>query len=192
MVIDENIVEWAAQQTESLIASLGNRWLHIQGVVRQARHISKIFNKEDRLYLISAAYLHDIGYAPALHKTGFHPIDGAYYLRVYGQERLASLVAYHSEAQFEAHLRNLASELSEFPREHSPVADALTYCDMTTNPIGEEISFEERIADILQRYDEKHIVHQAIREAEPALALAVEHTQLRLRAWQSGMLWEQK
>ena len=31
--------------------------------------------------LVAAAWLHDIGYAPELVETGFHPLDGARYLR---------------------------------------------------------------------------------------------------------------
>jgi hypothetical protein len=30
----------------------------------------------DRPVLIAAAWLHDIGYAPGLPETGFHPLDG--------------------------------------------------------------------------------------------------------------------
>lgn len=48
---------------------------------------------------------------------------------------------------------------------------------MTTGPTGREITFEERIDDILSRYDEADIVAKAIQEAVPSLALAVEQTQ---------------
>ena len=101
---------------------------------------------------MAAAYLHDIGYAPSLKKTRFHPLDDANdVLQAFGNKRLASLVAYHSEAQFEAELRGYSQALHEFRHQHSAVADALTYCDMTTSPTGFNISFEERIADILYR-----------------------------------------
>lgn len=127
--------------------------------------------------------MHDIGSAPELRKTGFHPLDGAYDLLSHNQERLASLVAYHSEAQCEANLRGLAKELEKISREYSVLADALIYCDMTTSPTGREITFEERIDDILSRYDETHIVAKAIREAVPSLALAVERTQKILNCY---------
>ncbi|GHO72608.1 hypothetical protein KSD_03790 [Ktedonobacter sp. SOSP1-85] len=107
---------------------------------------------------MAAAYLHDIGYAPELKRAGFHLIDGAIYLRAQGYERLAYLVAHHSESQFEARFRGLESELAQFLREHSPLAEALNYCDMTTGPQGQRVSFEERIADILSRYGETDIV----------------------------------
>jgi HD superfamily phosphodiesterase len=61
--------------------------------------------------LIAAAYLHDIGYAPTLARTGFHPLDGAVHLRELGEERLAGLVAHHSGAETEARLRGLAGQL---------------------------------------------------------------------------------
>src|SRR5712691_9011332 len=152
MTTTKSRIEWAKDQAASLISALGNRWLHTKGVVERARHVGKAFNEADRSLLIEAAYLHDIGYAPSLNKTNFHPLDGATYLRSQGQTRLASLVAYHSAAQFEARLRGLASELSKFQPEHSAIADALTYCDMITGPTGLEVPFEERIAAIFQRY----------------------------------------
>jgi HD superfamily phosphodiesterase len=42
--------------------------------------------------LVAACYLHDIGYALALARGGFHPLDGARFLRALGRERLACLV----------------------------------------------------------------------------------------------------
>ncbi|HLI08578.1 MAG TPA: HD domain-containing protein [Ktedonobacteraceae bacterium] len=182
MNIDERLVKQAEQKASLLLEPLGDRWLHTLGVVRQACVVGQAFEEEDRLYLIAAAYLHDIGYAPSLQKTGFHPIDGAAYVReTFGDERLASLIAYHSEAQVEARLRGYASALDQFPREHSAVADALTYCDMTTSPTGKSITFEERINDILSRYDETSIVNQSIRQARPSLLADVEHTQQKLQ-----------
>jgi hypothetical protein len=50
---------------------------------------------DDREILVAAAWLHDIGYAPGLAETGFHPLDGARWLRTAGfGDRLAGLVAY--------------------------------------------------------------------------------------------------
>src|SRR5437667_7781956 len=102
------LIEWSTQQAISLLPPLGNRWLHIQGVVRRAQRVGKLFKEEDRAYLIASAYLHDIGYAPSLQQTGFHPIDGAWYLQSHYQDHLASLTAYHSGSQFEAYLRGLS------------------------------------------------------------------------------------
>ncbi len=74
---DPRLIQWAAECAAFLLSPLGNRWLHVQGVVERARQVGEAFNEDDRCCLIAAAYLHDIGYAPALKQTGFHPIDGA-------------------------------------------------------------------------------------------------------------------
>ncbi|MFL5587236.1 MAG: HD domain-containing protein [Ktedonobacteraceae bacterium] len=161
---------------------MDDRWRHVQSVVEKACSVSRILEEKDQPYLLTAAYLHDIGYAPSLKKTGFHPLDGANdVLQAFGNKRLASLVAYHSEAQFEAELWGYGQALHAFCRQRSAVADALTYCDMTTSPTGFNISFEERIADILHRYGNEDIVSQALCQATPSLALDVERTQRMLR-----------
>lgn len=82
--------------------------------------------------LLAAAYLHDVGYAPELMRAGFHPLDGARFVREAGHERLAGLVAHHSASDAQAEERGLAEQLAQFPAEHSLVARALTYCDLTT------------------------------------------------------------
>jgi len=185
---DIHLVDWATEYAASLLSPLGDRWLHVQGVAQRARWVAQIFDDENRFCLIAAAYLHDIGCAPSLKKTGFHPLDGAYYLRSLGYERLACLVTHHSEADVEACLRGYGSALAEFPRERSAVADALTYCDMTTGPTGEHISFKERTAEIFQRYGERDIVSEALRQSSPSLSLAIARTTRRLR--RCGLLEE--
>jgi hypothetical protein len=179
--IEVSLVSRAAEQATALLAPLGDRWLHVQGVVKTARWVGEVLNEEDRSYLIAAAYLHDIGYAPSLVHTGFHPLDGARYIRSFGYERLACLVAHHSEARFEAKLRGLALELNDFPRERSATADTLTYCDLTVDSVGKPVSLQERAHDIYSRYGETDIVSQAFREAMPYFSLAIARTRLRLR-----------
>jgi len=111
-----------------------------------------------------------------LSRTDFHPLDGGNYLLSHNQHRLASLVAYHSEAQ----LRGLTAELDQIPHEYSAIADSLTYCDMTTGPTGVHITFEERLTDIFQRSDETYIVNHALRQAIPTLSRAIRYTQKKL------------
>ncbi|HJT56003.1 MAG TPA: HD domain-containing protein [Ktedonobacteraceae bacterium] len=187
MTIDNDLIQWAAQHATSLLSPLGSRWLHVQGVVERAKEIGEILNQQDQASLIAAAYLHDIGYAPELQKTGFHPLDGALYLRSLGKERLASLVAHHSEARFEARLRGCEAALEAFPREHSAVADALTYCDLTTDPMGQSISLKERAKDIYTRYGELDVVTQAMRQSMPYVSLAIARTKRRLRKHEKSM-----
>src|SRR2546425_8367164 len=183
MNVDVHLVDWAAEQAAFFLSPLTDRWSHVQGVVKKACWVGHAFDEENRSCLIAVAYLHDIGYAPSLKKTGFHPLDGARYLRSCGYERLASLVAYHSEARVEAQLRGCESALHEFPRERSAVADALTYCDITTGPTGEHVSLRERTMDIFRRYGETDIVAQALYQSLPYISLAVARTTRRLRKY---------
>jgi hypothetical protein len=172
---------WAEQQAAALLTGLGDRWSHVQAVAAQARQVSAALAPEDRPYLIAAAWLHDIGYAPSLNRLGFHPVDGARYLRQQGQERLASLVAYHSGAQFEAEERGLVDALAEFEPEDGPILDALIYADMTTGPAGERMPFEERIAEILDRYPSDDPVNRAVIRSRPVLHEAIARTIRRLK-----------
>jgi hypothetical protein len=171
---------WAKAQAERLMAPLGDRWLHVQAVARQAGRVAAVLPPHEGEMLVAAAFLHDVGYAPALNRLGFHPVDGAQFLRAHGQERLASLVAHHSGARFEAEERGLVDELAAFPVEDGPVMDALTYADMTTGPAGQLMTLEERIGEIQRRYPPDDPVHRAIVRARPLLQAAVERTRRRL------------
>jgi putative nucleotidyltransferase with HDIG domain len=171
---------WAKAQVERLIAPLGNRWAHVQAVARQAGRMAAVLSREDRDVLVAAAYLHDIGYAPSLNRLGFHPVDGAWFLRTHGQERLARLVAHHSGARFEAEERDLVDELTAFPVEDGPVMDALIYADMTTGPAGQPVTLDQRVDEIRRRYPPDDPVHRAIVRARPLLQAAVERTRRRL------------
>ncbi|WP_394430447.1 HDIG domain-containing metalloprotein [Streptomyces sp. SGAir0957] len=171
----------AAELAESLLPPLGNRWLHTQAVAARAREASAAVPEADRDLLIAAAWLHDIGYAPELRDTGFHPLDGARHLTSLGApRRLVRLVAHHSGAVYEAEQRGLSAELAVYEREDSPLLDALIYADMTTGPAGQSFDFDRRIDEILVRYEVGSEVHTAISKARPYLAAAVERTSVRL------------
>lgn len=161
----------ARREALRLLAGVGTRSVHVVGVAAAAELVSATVPAEDVELLVAAAWLHDIGYAPALVATGFHPLDGARYLRSIGAcERLCRLVANHTHAWVEAEARGLAEVLGEeFPREWSSTADALTYADLTTGPGGARVSVEERLVDIYRRYEPGHVVHESIRRAQPEL-----------------------
>ncbi|MGH9063434.1 MAG: HD domain-containing protein [Acidimicrobiales bacterium] len=146
-----------ADEAKRYLVPLGRRWWHTVEVARTARQIAPMVvgDEEDADVLVAAAFLHDVAYAPGLVVTGFHPIDGARYLRQQGQERLANLVAYHTGARYEAARRGLVNELAEFEEEVSLVADALTYCDLTTGPDGEELTPAARVEEILGKRRDK-------------------------------------
>lgn len=173
---------WAAANAERLLSPLGNRWQHVRQVARQARAIGKAVPPADRDVLVAAAFLHDIGYAPSLAQTGFHPLDGARWIRDYGPcERLACLVAHHSCAIYEARVRGLDDVLlAEFVPEESATYDALVFCDLTTSPTGEAVTFKERVDEIFERYGPDHQVSHALRLSHSCLAAYVNRTLSRI------------
>ncbi|GAB2328486.1 HD domain-containing protein [Streptomyces griseoincarnatus] len=180
------IEEWATQVAEAELSSaLPRRWAHTQGVAQRAVEVGQVIGQDAGL-LIAAATLHDVGYAPRLAVTGFHPLDGARFLRDKhrADERLARLVANHSFALLEAEERGLREELaSEFPLLEEPLlVDALVYCDMTTTPDGGRTTAEERVAEILGRYGDDSVVGRFIRRAAPEIFGAVGRVEAALAA----------
>ncbi|MEU8436070.1 HD domain-containing protein [Streptomyces sp. NPDC029216] len=171
----------AARLAESLLSPLGNRWLHTQAVAERARELAPTVPPAERELLVAAAWLHDIGYAPALRDTGFHPLDGARYLVTLGAPaQLVNLVAHHSGAVYEAEQRGLTAELAVYDRGDALLLDALTCADMTTGPAGQRLAFTDRIDEILMRYAPGSEVHAAISAATPTLAAAVARAHARL------------
>jgi HD superfamily phosphodiesterase len=175
-----DIATWAGGEAQRLLRRSGPRWAHIQAVARRASEIGGIVAIDDGATLVAAAYLHDIGYATEMAVTGFHPLDGAMWLRAQGHERLARLVAHHSGARFEAAVRGYKKRLAAFSEEQSAVADALTYCDLTTGPNGERVSVAIRLNEIKARYGPTSAVTRAIDAATETLEAAVARTQARM------------
>jgi hypothetical protein len=168
--------DWAREIARTLLQTpLPRRWAHVQGVARQARSLAPILDGAAEL-LESAAWLHDIGYSPDVAVTGFHPLDGARYLR--DEHRagavLCGLVAYHSCAAHEAEERGLVADLAaEFTPASRLLSDALTYCDMTTTPDGQPVEVESRLSEIQARYGAEHLVTRFIQRSSTHLIGAV-------------------
>ncbi|WP_081902569.1 HD domain-containing protein [Lentzea aerocolonigenes] len=161
---------------------LPKRWAHVQGVSVRAEQSARLFDTDDREMLLAAALLHDIGYAPGVAHTGFHPYDGARYLKsIKASERLCALVAHHSCAYVEAELRGLSAELAGWRDEQTPVRDALWWADMTTTPEGKVTNVHDRIEEIQKRYGAENIVTLFIRQAKAEIVASVERTESRLR-----------
>ncbi len=164
---------WAEDHSRRLLSPLGRRWRHAQTVVDTARQLTIGLTPEDADVLLAAAYLHDVGYAPELAITGFHPLDGGRHLRVLEHERLAGLVAHHTQGRREARLRGFQEALVEFDDEDSLVSAALAYCDLTTGPRGERMTPGQRLLDVEARYGDNSPVTNGLRAAWPDLMHSV-------------------
>lgn len=164
--------------------SLPRRWAHVQGAAGTASTLAPVLSRRAGL-MIAAAVLHDIGYAPGLAGTGFHPLDGARYLRdiEHADPMLCRLVAHHSCAIIEAEERGLASALAcEFGPAPRELTDALIYCDMTTGPDGQRIPIGQRLAEVRARYGPEHVVTRALARSAPQLEAATRRVACQLSA----------
>lgn len=172
-----DLCSWARTVAEAELAGrLPRRWAHSQGVARRATELAAVLGDRADL-LAAAAILHDVGYAPRLAVTGFHPLDGARYLREVHDagQQLVRLVANHSFALLEADERGLRKVLeAEFPLPKEQfLVDALAWCDVTTTPGGEPTTAAQRITEITSRYGEDSVVGRFIARASPEIFAAV-------------------
>lgn len=133
---------------------------------------------ELRADAVIAGYLHDVGYGYP--KIGFHPLDGARLLQSLDySEAVCHMVAFHTAAEVEAEVRGLHASLFDEFRVTGIVGvdtadDFLWWADLSTGPNGEKFTVDERLAEILRRYEPGSIVHTAITRAEPRLRAAVQ------------------
>lgn len=178
-----DLVVNAAGVAQQYVAPLGRRWRHVQGVARRALELSAGLEADQVETVVSAAWLHDVGYAHEICSTGFHPLDGARWLR--GQDwppEVVRLVAHHSGARFEAHERGLMAELAEFEFGDTELDDLVAAADLTTGPGGERLGFDERVAEILTRYPVDSVVHRTWLTAAPIVGEAVARAEARAAA----------
>ena len=61
------------------------------------------------------------------------------------------------------------------------MADALWMADMTTGPRGEELAYDQRLSEILTRYQRTSAVGRAMLRAEPAIRAAIDRTRQRMQ-----------
>ncbi|MGY4100495.1 HD domain-containing protein [Nocardia sp. R16R-3T] len=168
-----DISSWAEQLARTYLVALPRRWKHVQGVVRQAKWAVDVV--DDSAMLIASAWVHDLGYAPEIARTGCHAVDGAAFLSAQrAPARLCALVAHHSCARIEARQRGIDIE---WPDEQTPLRDALWWADMTTTPTGESTDVRSRLSEVCERYGPDHVVAQSVTEASPELLGAVERTE---------------
>lgn len=163
---------WAQASARRLLAEVGTRYPHSVCVAERAAAAARVLLPSDEVEVVTAAaWVHDVGYSPELVQTGFHPLDGARWLRVNGvAESVCRLVAWHTSAFAEATERGMVDLLTdEFPRPDAATLRVLTWADLTSSATGRPCSVEERIADILSRYPPDSPVHRTISAAHAEL-----------------------
>ena len=172
----------AAVLANRLLRGVGTRLAHSARVAYQVHRVSYLLDGHWQSAIADAAWLHDVGYHEQIALTGFHPLDGARWLRDRDWPiETCRLVAWHSAAPVEGRLRGLHQELAaEFDPPPPMASAALTWADLTSSPCGEPWSVARRLAEILRRYPANSIVHDAIVAAMPDLWGAARQVESRL------------
>jgi hypothetical protein len=179
----EALADSAGDVAERLLAvDQPLRWAHVRSVAGRAAGWA--VGLDDADVVIASAWLHDIGYAADLVDTGFHPLDGARFLRALGwPDEVATLVAHHTSARVEAAERGLARELDrEFPDDWSQARDVLWAADATTGPTGKPVGIGDRVREVIERYGADHLVARCMMQIEPQLRAAHDRATSRLAA----------
>src|SRR5262249_50048 len=116
-----DLVQRAAELAHSLLDHDPRRFRHTVPFASPPAPLVPAGGPPDGPILVAAAWLPDIGYAPALHDKGFHPLDGAHRLQDEGWHPvICNLVAHHSGSRFMAADRGFSADLAEFPYAETP------------------------------------------------------------------------
>jgi len=181
-------VERARQLAEGLLAgALPDRWAHVQAVAATAHRLrTQVAQAADAS--VVAAWLHDIGYARSVAATGFHPLDGARFLRDRAwPDHVCTLVANHTDAMCQAIELGLADALrDEFPDEPGIDRDILWAADASTGPRGQPVTIHERVNEVQTRYGPDHLVARCMRSSRPLLQAAADRVDSLINTRDNG------
>jgi hypothetical protein len=151
--LPETLVARARALATQITREDPDRLRHLAAVAYRAEVLSVTVPAADVSTLVAAGWLHDIGYAPALRRTGFHPLDGATFLRDAGWPGvMCALVAHHSGSRYVAHIRGLDGPLSEFEFVEDASSDVLTAADNTSSHDGSPVVLSQRLGEKLLRH----------------------------------------
>jgi hypothetical protein len=162
-------IEDSRRLAEEYVSGMGRRWDHLSRVGRTAEELAERSQLVTET-VVCAAWLHDVGYAPGIASSGFHPLDGATFLsKLRAPNEIVDLVAFHTGALYEAEERGLGDRLAAFAQPEAHDLDLLTMIDLGTAPDGSPTRDTDRITEILSRYEDGHPVNRAIRRSGSAL-----------------------
>jgi hypothetical protein len=172
----EKLTTFEPDWLSNFLPSHSPRFQHILGVVRCMKLLLPRLDIPNpwKPALLSACYLHDIGYSPNLRQFQFHPLDGAIFAHEHGFSKpVVAAILFHSCA-FEQ-VQQTRPDLIEVYKINEPLLDKqdlyfidlVTYCDLHTSSTGQLITFPERVKEVVERYGEDHEVSKLMVENRP-------------------------
>src|SRR5262249_2928728 len=148
LIVSETLVARARDLATRIMRGDPDRVRHLGAVAERAAALSVTVPATMVDTLVASGWLHDIGYAPALPQTGFHPRDGARSRRGEGwPEPVCDLVAHHSGSRFVARIRGLDGPLREFEFVEDAPSDVLTVADNTAGQDGSLVIISARLRE---------------------------------------------
>lgn len=142
---------------DSLFADHRPRLAHMRDAASFAGDLAGSFSlpAEHAQLLIRSTLLHDVGYAPALRRFGYHALDGALFLADHGEHPwVTEGVLRHSWAGRKS---GLDPAVSEQYAQRQPLSEAawlvraVTVADWRAAGVGGRVSFARRFQDIATR-----------------------------------------
>lgn len=142
---------------------------HSSRAARRAASVAHRIPSSRTSDIVAAAWLHDIGYATRLRRTGFHPLDGALFLMAQDwPERIVRLVAHHSLASLEAPFYGVGHHLGVIEAVTGVDADVLVSADMVSGPGDPPPTMDARLEDMRLADAELGLVPEDVRQARYA------------------------
>jgi putative nucleotidyltransferase with HDIG domain len=167
------LVSRAERSAVALLGHDPDRLAHSRTAARIAEQVTDVLGIEDPELVVAATWLHDVGYAPTVVRTGFHPLDGALHLADEGwPDETVLLVAHHSYASVLAPYFGVEEHLSLLDHAPFDAEDVLVYADLLSGPTGMGASPEDRIKDKRARLTSPACVPSKVREDRYRLLLA--------------------
>lgn len=154
MALQSSPLVAAAERTaRRILKDDRQRTAHVEGAARAAAHVARDCDPGIAASVVAAAWLHDIGYAQPLVRTGFHPLDGALHLAGQGwPDDVVRLVAHHSHAAMLAAYYGVTDHLTVLDPVPGPAPDLLTFADLVSGVDGSGTTIRARIQQMRERH----------------------------------------
>jgi hypothetical protein len=159
------LVRDAQTLAHSLLSDDPKRLAHVRGAALISSMAAGALQFANPDAVTAAAWLHDIGYASSVARTGFHPLDGALFLAREGwPHSVVLLVAHHSHAAVLAPYYRVHHHMALLDHLPGDADDIITFSDLRAGVNGLGADPKERVEDMRLRHFDHAFVPEDVRE----------------------------